>query len=578
MRTNAETAGGSYGVSETRRNGGCNANIVAPACCKDRFMQRAHHRRGVAMLLVLISVAVVTVVTMSYLASRDSTPDISRNIVGAIEARFIAETGIDLATAIMEVEAVDWRTIHNNGVILDNYAFGGGTITITIEDLDGDPPASDAEYALVHAVGRVGGLEQEAESDVYAPIIDHTVDVDLSEFALFADDQINIRNNSMVAPWRLSPRYSLGEPVRLGVNATSSDKIYLRPGSHVFNGIGYVRGDAASSVIRNNSGSGELLRQIEITATEPLPIPDIPTPYLDGLTWITPSELTISSNTITTLTTDRRRNSITINGSRLVTYQDGHRVRVYDGNLNIINGGAWIVAGSFDIIVLGDVNILGGSAINVPPGGHLRLFIGGTLTVDDSALGLSRTDLKVTRTAANGIGSYRNPANCEVFNLSSLFNAGNGDLDTADEVDWSDGLNRPWTFTNRSFVCATLYGTNKAEITFDSGSALFGNAVGDRIDVRNGSVVHYDHELDTRDGYTNPQSDLFAADGDLSDALVAITTDLDDSTLAAIDAEVQSNVAVVLVPPTNASEASSRKRGKLKKRRMRRIGRRKEEN
>ena len=74
-------------------------------------------RRGIALMLVMIAVLVVGGMSVAYFGSRDNSIAISKNVSSASRARIAAESGLDLAIAILETNA-DWRNNHVNGIIL----------------------------------------------------------------------------------------------------------------------------------------------------------------------------------------------------------------------------------------------------------------------------------------------------------------------------------------------------------------------------------------------------------------------------------------------------------------------------
>ena len=118
MRTN---------IARTRRHSGA------------RFRFR-HRRRGVAMLLALIVLTVASVIAYSYLSTQSTSVGIARNVSNHAKARYIAETGLELAIAYV-TSGADWRTDKVNGTWASHQAFAGGTYTIVGddgEDLDGD--------------------------------------------------------------------------------------------------------------------------------------------------------------------------------------------------------------------------------------------------------------------------------------------------------------------------------------------------------------------------------------------------------------------------------------------------------
>ena len=81
---------------------------------------RLHHRRGIALMLVMIAILVVGGMATAYFSARDNSLAISTNVSSASRARIAAESGLDLAIAILETNA-DWRTNHIDGVILQDY-------------------------------------------------------------------------------------------------------------------------------------------------------------------------------------------------------------------------------------------------------------------------------------------------------------------------------------------------------------------------------------------------------------------------------------------------------------------------
>ena len=84
---------------------------------------KTYKRRGVALMLVMITVLITGGMAIAYFGSRDNSILISQNIQKSTKARMTAESGVALAIAILETD-FDWRTKHIEGVILDDFAFG----------------------------------------------------------------------------------------------------------------------------------------------------------------------------------------------------------------------------------------------------------------------------------------------------------------------------------------------------------------------------------------------------------------------------------------------------------------------
>ena len=97
-------------------------------------------RRGAALLLALLAVAIAATLAMSFLSSQSTTIGISRNIQDQSKARHVAESGLELAIAHIRSNDT-WRTDHSNGTWVTGESFGPGTFTIVGQDgadADGD--------------------------------------------------------------------------------------------------------------------------------------------------------------------------------------------------------------------------------------------------------------------------------------------------------------------------------------------------------------------------------------------------------------------------------------------------------
>jgi len=89
--------------------------------------------RAVALLLVLIAVVVSSTVAYSYLAAQGTSVGIARNISGTSQARFIAESGIELTMGYIRKNA-GWRAAQSNGTWLSDQPLLNGRYTIRVED------------------------------------------------------------------------------------------------------------------------------------------------------------------------------------------------------------------------------------------------------------------------------------------------------------------------------------------------------------------------------------------------------------------------------------------------------------
>ena len=61
-------------------------------------------RRGIALMLVMVAILVTGAMAVAYFGSRDNSIAISTNIRSSSKARILAESGLDLAVAILETK------------------------------------------------------------------------------------------------------------------------------------------------------------------------------------------------------------------------------------------------------------------------------------------------------------------------------------------------------------------------------------------------------------------------------------------------------------------------------------------
>ena len=503
---------------------------------------RRLERRGIAMLIVLIALAVVTVSTTAFLNSRLSSPEVGENVAKAIEARAAAETGIELADKIINDPSVDWRALQVNGVLLNNYKFGGGRITIRVTDLQGNPPTATTQDILVTGDGESKGLVQSAVAEIRVPPSNPTVDVDLSEFAVFGSNNV-VLDNGKITPWKLSPSYDLGKPIQIGTNNTASLAVKTYAGTKVSNGEYFVRSGASSSTLSDSSGSSAPLRRKTISESGAIPVPASQTPITTGLPKADMYNPTLTSGTHNILVSKEYGTVTLQNTADLIVVTPGTTFLVM-GDLNLMNGGDIIVqAANVSVVVLGNVSIGQYSAIEVQNGASLRLFIGGNLDINQGVLGLPDTLVyDAGRDPTTGINFYQDPERVKVFKIAGSPSA-------------------TWQIRGKSYAAATFYGPN-ASIDVDQHSAVFGNLVATNVKVRGGSKLFYDTQLDSGWGYTNPDSFVYDGTGNYDTNVTNSATNLDDSTYASLEDYVK-----------NVSSMDAKHSGwKKSKKRMRRIG------
>ena len=77
--------------------------------------QIGHRQAGMAMLLVLMSVAMAVILSLSFLNAQVTATGMSQNVARRAQAKAIAESGLTMALAYIETNAT-WRTDMTHGV------------------------------------------------------------------------------------------------------------------------------------------------------------------------------------------------------------------------------------------------------------------------------------------------------------------------------------------------------------------------------------------------------------------------------------------------------------------------------
>jgi len=468
--------------------------------------------RGVALMLVVIAVAAVTVVSLGYLAARSTDPNVGANVESGAKARAVAESGVDLITAMMECDTYDWRTVHTDGILLEDFNLDNGTVSIAICDSEGNPPTSETQYAMLMAKGNIDGMAQYVGAAVYAQIGYDSVDIDLSEFSTFASDYI-IVEDGVITVWSQSPLAKHVKTVRLGTNRTGFNSVIVSGTSNIQNANLYVSGNANKNVL-SVGGDGDVdITRVNVTDNTSLPIPDPPSPDIEGLFDSDQWDAKIESETLL-LSKPLRFNSIEIGAEGIVQPEISDLRVLILGTLYIHDGGRFIVDKNMDLIVMGDLAVTSLSGLYVENDARLRLFVGGNMLIDEAALGINPDLVVDWDNPRAGLDSYQYPGSCAVYRHP----------DTRSKIIKLDHGGR---------ACAVFYLPNTS-FSMKNESVLYGVASAKNIGVQSHSIIMHDPMLDPRTGYTNEESLIYSAQRTLEGAITEGAVDLNQSTLDAI--------------------------------------------
>lgn len=219
---------------------------TTPTRTDTRVSTRAGARRGIALLLVVVTLATATVLTTSYLIAREGTPEIGRAAQDRITADWSARSAASIVQAAMETN-VDWRTAANAGMLLEDISLMGAEINVAVTNLEGGPVTEDDTQVLMTVSAIVGGVEtvvQRVINERDTGTYEEALDPGLSEFGIFATSGVEVDHDSRIDVWRASPAARAGAKAKIGLGfstASGADisasavksgaKAFLSPGS-----------------------------------------------------------------------------------------------------------------------------------------------------------------------------------------------------------------------------------------------------------------------------------------------------------------------------------------------------------
>ena len=139
----------------------------------------AGRQRGIALLLVIIAVAMVSVLSLSFLAAQGTSGSISANQENHAHARHIAESALQLTLQTINAGG-SWRTDYPSGLWLTDEPLFGGTFTLYVDDGtynpvtgqvegDGDLTNNSTDSVTIRAIASYNGATHSVRMQVKPP-------------------------------------------------------------------------------------------------------------------------------------------------------------------------------------------------------------------------------------------------------------------------------------------------------------------------------------------------------------------------------------------------------------------------
>jgi hypothetical protein len=467
------------------------------------------------MMLVLVAMGIATILAVAYLSSRDNSAVIGVRITDQAEARWLAQSGLDVGVALLET-GTNWRTKHDQGLVIDDLALGNGTIDLRIMDLTTNaPPTESTTDVAIVATASIGDIFQQCLATAHVPLntTANTVDVDLSEFAVFTGDSLEMRGESTITRWTTAPSSLSAAPLSIGTCATHAQSIVLNDDAAAIDTTVYHGPHASASLIGGTSPNP--LNEFALQNQLPLPAPPVP-----AITTISGTPDTLQANGAT-INTDRIFQSITVSNAPDALTITGETQLVTESSFIINENAGIIVDGHATIVVFGDMQLQPNARIVLTEDSTLTAFVFGNMTMRDTFIGRESTMIR----DASGDAEYVDPQTVRIFSIAERTNQDGGT-----EAAGS----RTWNLDEGTIIVGTLYAPN-VELHLRSESAVYGNLVAQTLSMEDESAIFYDQALDLGYGFTNALSPIFNADGTINTSVLNLS-DLSAHNLAALAA------------------------------------------
>lgn len=475
---------------------------------------RGVHRRGIAMMLVMVALLVTTVLVGAALTSRDNAPNIGENAASAAEATWSAESAVNFAVgAIAQAGDLD-ALLAGDSTLSSTMQINGATVCVTVTNMAGDPPTDADRELIVRATAQINGVDKVVEKHVTrmtggeAP---DAADPYLSEFAVFATQRCTLETGTKVGVWDLSPEAGSSMAMaKIGMGYSNAGDLSLDAGATISRVGLYCDEDASLALEAALSGRSDASEYWKV----PLDIPTVP------------GALPFAINALPDVGTDVRSNSgatvsVAAGGKYANLEVDANSKVVLDQSVSsefqfedvsVRNGSALVIRGNVSVGVMGKLTVDSGDIVLEDDAASVTFYLAGDVEVNAQAkVGINPAD---ALTLPGVVSAYVAPARVELIALSVA----------------SGGSASPnWDLDNSSLVIGMLHNP-LGRVRIRAVSSLCGHAVAGEFLLQTGSKVVYCPKLDSHLGYTTPTGPLYDAAGDPIPELLTILYDVASTT------------------------------------------------
>lgn len=444
-------------------------------------------RRGIALMLVVVAMGTATVMTTAYLLSKDNSAAIGVNAQNTAASAWTARSGADLALAILQTQE-SWVDAEPEN-LLEGFAIAGGTVSIVLTDLQGNPPDGTETDLAMTIVADVNGVKTVLQRIVtIQPDADLglAADAELGEFGVFASSGLTVEKNAKIGVWPLSPQYRSGGGVKVGAGFVEASKMLIAGDSVASSSELYVRPDAATplqAMTKDSTFVGGAVLDLIVPYIPPLMPIDIGAAPVVQLTDLVIDDSSLSRRLVSgiyaRLKTDGLDSVVTLDDTDggMYLFEDVH---LDHESVLRISGDVLIgVANNFRVENLSALEFADDSS-------RVRVYVGKQFKVNRAAVGLPREIARKADRTVRDIKQYIDPLRLRVY---ALISANGGDLDP--DIDIFAGS-----------IANMVVHAPLSHIEIKGGSWLIGRLTGDVVKIKDDSALLYDPALDPRTGYT----------------------------------------------------------------------------
>ncbi len=472
------------------------------------FPRAARTRRGLAMMLVVVALVVGTVIAGVAISTQSLAPQIGANAQDAAQARWSAESAADYAAAVLET-SIALSSI-TEGSMMSDFTIAGGTVDVTVTDLEGNTPDDADRDLIVTAAASVNGVSVVARRQVSLrppPSAPAQVDPYLSEFAIFANQGLTIAAGSKIGKWSLSPEASSKTPLKVGTGFANLASLNVSRSAAFRNASIYMDATATATLL-NEMSNDQFVSGAKIGVDLPARHVSVPA-AVSGLVYGGTNTFNYNTKGASVVFPHNREYSgalIVDQESELILDASVSPAYAF-GGVFLINGGVLKIRGDVDLEVNGAVNLVNKARIEVEPGGRLDLFVRGNVYIDQSVIGADAAALDTSGGGSQprGPASYVRPDTVRILSPTGSY------------------ANQTF-FADKGAVIAASVHMPATAITFSDHSMLVGRATAKTLSIGTNCVVLADTTMDNLKGYTNFEGPLYASDGNMLTSVVNLLT------------------------------------------------------